>query len=41
VESTVGITEEIIWRYVAQQGKEDAGQAQLEYGFEREADVSF
>ncbi len=31
VVSTVGITEEIIRRYVAQQGKEDAGQAQLEF----------
>jgi putative transposase len=29
--STVGITEEIIRRYVARQGKEDAGQAQLEF----------
>ncbi len=28
--STVGITEEIIRRYVAKQGQEDAGQAQLE-----------
>lgn len=31
VVSTVGITEEIIRRYVARQGKEDAGQAQLEF----------
>ena len=29
--STVGVTEEIIRRYVARQGKEDAGQAQLEF----------
>lgn len=29
--STVGITEEIIRRYVVRQGKEDAGQAQLEF----------
>jgi len=29
--STVEITEEIIRRYVARQGKEDAGQAQLEF----------
>lgn len=29
--STVGIGEEIIRRYVAMQGKEDAGQAQLEF----------
>ena len=29
--STVGITEEIIRRYVAKQGQEDAGQAQLEF----------
>mgnify|MGYP006267566227 CR=1 FL=1 len=29
--STVGISEEIIRRYVARQGKEDAGQAQLEF----------
>ena len=29
--STVGITEEIIRRYVEMQGKEDAGQAQLEF----------
>lgn len=29
--STVGMTEEIIRRYVARQGKEDAGQAQLEF----------
>jgi REP-associated tyrosine transposase len=29
--STVGITDEIIRRYVARQGKEDAGQAQLEF----------
>jgi putative transposase len=29
--STVGITEEIIRRYVARQGQEDAGQAQLEF----------
>lgn len=29
--STVGITEEIILRYVARQGKEDSGQAQLEF----------
>ena len=29
--SSVGITEEIIRRYVARQGKEDAGQAQLEF----------
>ena len=29
--STVGIIEEIIRRYVARQGKEDAGQAQLEF----------
>lgn len=28
--STVGINEEIIQRYVTMQGKEDAGQAQLE-----------
>jgi putative transposase len=31
VVSTVGITEEIIRRYVAKQGQEDAGQAQLEF----------
>ena len=29
--STVGITEEIIRRYVAKQGQEDAGQAKLEF----------
>ncbi len=29
--STVGITEEIIRRYVEMQGKEDAGQAKLEF----------
>ena len=29
--STVGITEEMIRRYVARQGKEDAGQSQLEF----------
>ena len=29
--STVGITEEIFRRYVAKQGQEDAGQAQLEF----------
>jgi len=29
--STVGIDEDIIRRYVAMQGKEDAGQAQLEF----------
>lgn len=29
--STVGLTEEIIRRYVARQGKEDTGQAQLEF----------
>ena len=29
--STVGIAEEIIFRYVARQGKEDSGQAQLEF----------
>ena len=29
--STGGITEEIMRRYVARQGKEDAGQAQLEF----------
>ena len=29
--STVGITEEIIRRYVSMQGKEDAGQAKLEF----------
>jgi REP element-mobilizing transposase RayT len=29
--STVGITEEIIRRYVAKQAQEDAGQAQLEF----------
>ena len=29
--STVGITEEIIRRYVARQGKEDAGQVQLKF----------
>jgi putative transposase len=29
--STVGITEEIIRRYAAKQGQEDAGQAQLEF----------
>ncbi|MFH1360920.1 MAG: IS200/IS605 family transposase [Candidatus Omnitrophota bacterium] len=28
--STVGITEEVIKRYVARQGKEDTGQAELE-----------
>ena len=31
VVSTVGIIEEIIRRYVARQGKEDAGQAQREF----------
>lgn len=30
--STVGINEEIIRRYIQQQGEEDAGQAQLELG---------
>jgi putative transposase len=29
--STIGINEEIIRRYVAMQGREDAGQAQLEF----------
>jgi len=29
--STVGITKEIIRRYVARQDQEDAGQAQLEF----------
>lgn len=30
--STVGINEEVIKKYIEQQGKEDSGQAQLVFG---------